>query len=147
MSWKAFLIAFLMPAIVLAQTPIRTLPTGEDKIVVLPKGKEAPYDGQLFDNATALRWANWLQQYKLRLSEDVKMEIELCKVRMDYKDKVLEIEKDRGKTIELDLRTRLRRSEETRLLAEEAYRNPPWYNGRTFGVVVGVVATSVIFGR
>lgn len=146
MNWKVFLLVFLMPAIVLAQTPIQTVPPGEDKITVLPKGEKAPYSGQLFDDPTALRWANWLQQYKIRLKADVEREQKMCVARMGYYKKLNKIEKERNQKIEADLRLRLKRAEEARMKAEHEARNPPWYESRTFGIIVGVIGTSAVFG-
>jgi len=147
MNWQVFVLVLLFPAFCFAQSPaIQTVPPGEDKITVLPKGEKAPYSGQLFDNPTALRWAHWLQQYKFRLDFDVEREQQMCSARVDYYKDLNKIEKERNKKVELDLRVRLKRSEEARLKAEEEYRNPPWYNTRTFGVIIGVVSTSVVFG-
>lgn len=142
MNWKVFIVIFLLPAVVLAQTPpIQTIPPGDDKIEPVHKGQTAPFDGQLFDPLTAMRWGNWLQQYKYRLIWDVSKEQEVCKVEKKYRDDLLKAEEKRATTVEKDLRERLARSEQARLKAEEEARNPAWYNTRTFGVAVGVVAT------
>lgn len=121
--------------------PVETIPPGDDVIKPVRKGQAAPFDGQLFDVDTAIRWAFWLQQYKYRLDADAQRYQQVCKVEKNYRDKKLEIEKDRGSKVEKDLKDRLLRSEKARLAAEEEARNPPWYNTRTFGVIVGVVAT------
>jgi hypothetical protein len=121
--------------------PIITLPPGADNIVPLLKSGKAPFSGQLFDTNTALRWGFWLQQYKLRLKSDVGVVRSLCTAEITYKDKALGIEQVRARAVEKDLDARLLRSEKARLAAEEYARNPPWYNTRTFGAVIGVVAT------
>jgi len=144
MNWRVFLLVFLLPSIVCAQA-LPPIPPGEDRIVPLPKGEKAPYSGQLFDQDTALRWANWLQQYKLRLKEEQKMCSKLSSIELRYQSKLLNIEKRRANAIESDLRARLKRSEEARLQAEHEARNPPWYTTRTFGIIVGVVGTAAIF--
>lgn len=126
--------------------PVETIPPGDDKITVMQKGHPAPYDGQLFDIDTAIRWAFWLQQYKYRLRADALKYQQLCEVETGFRDQKLVIEKERNKTIDTDLRDRLLRSEKARLAAEEEARNPPWYSTWTFGLVTGVVATAVIFG-
>lgn len=142
MSWRAFLLVLLLPSLVWAQSPpIVAVPPGDDKIVPLEEGDKAPYTGQLFDPTTALRWANWLQQYKYRLKWDVEKEQSICAVEKKYRDDLLSAEEKRAATVEKDLRARLLRSEKARLKAEEEARNPDWYNTRTFGVAVGVVAT------
>jgi len=147
MNWRIFLLVFLLPVLAFGQDPpVQTIPPGDDKIEVLPKGKEAPYSGQLFDNPTALRWANWLQQYKMRLKADVEREQKVCKARVGYHESLVRIERDRNKEVEKDLRSRLLRAEKARLAAEHEARNPAWYKTRTFGIVVGVVGASAIFG-
>lgn len=152
MNWRAFLVIFLMPAVVLAQTPspdpppIEAIPPGEDVIVPLRKGQPAPFTGQLFDPNTALRWGNWLQQYKYRLEWDVAAVRKSYEVELTYKDEILTNERERAAKVEKDLTDRLARAEKARLKAEEEARNPPWYNTRTFGVVVGVLATAAVFG-
>lgn len=157
MSWRAFIIVFLLPAVVLAQQPtvlsastapspelrhppVETIPPGEDTITSLKKGDKAPYDGQLFSVDTAIRWGNWLQQYKYRLVWDVELEQGICNEEKVHRDQLLTIEKERAGTVETSLRTALRQSEQERLKAEEAARNPPWYSTMEFGVVVGAVA-------
>jgi hypothetical protein len=145
MNWKAFLLVFLFPALLCAQTPIQIWPPGEDKITPLKLGEKAPHDGQLFDSATALRWGYAVQQYQLRLKADVELEQKVCAARLTYSGKLLSIEKDRSQLIEKDLRQRLKKSEQARLDAEERARNQAWYSTRTFGIIVGVVSTSAIF--
>ncbi len=159
MRWLAFLL-LLIPSLAFAQEkpapspdppaaklpPIQAIPPGDDVIVPLRKGQVAPFTGQLFDPNTSLRWGNWLQQYKYRLKWDVTAVQNKCAIEMTYRDSLLLIEKDRAKKVELDLTTRLGRSEQARLNAEEELRNPPWYSTTTFGVVIGAVATAAVFG-
>lgn len=120
---------------------IEDIPPGEDQIIPLKEGEEAPFDGQLFSPATALRWANWLRQYKYKLEWDVNLVSDVCRANLDYKEELLEIEKKKGDDIQRDLEDRLSRSEQARLAAEEEARNPPWYRTWEFGVGVGVVST------
>lgn len=150
MSWRAFIIVLLLPAVALAQVPsperetppIQAIPAGEDKIVSLKKGEPAPFDGQLYSPSTALRWAHWLMQYKYRLVWDVELERKVCTEEKTYRDNLLVIEKDRTSKVETSLRTALRESETERLEAEEAARNPPWYSTMEFGMVMGAVVTA-----
>lgn len=142
MNWKVFVVCVLFPSVVLAQTPpIQDIPPGEDRIVVIREGSRAPFTGQLFDQATALRWGNWLVQYKQRLEWDVTHEQKVCKIETSHVSALLKIEKDRAAYVEADLAMRLKRAEEARLSAEEEARNPSWYNTRTFGIALGVVGT------
>ncbi len=154
MKWLFVILVALLPSLARAQPspdpdpspPIEAIPPGDDRIVPLPKGHVAPFGGQLYSPLTALRWANWLQQYKYRLQWDVAKEQRVCKVEMKYRDDLLMAEEVRAKKVEDDLVERLGRSEQARLEAEEEARNPPWYSTRTFGVVLGVLATAAIFG-
>ena len=143
MNWKVFVACLLLPAVALAQAapPVQDIPPGEDQILPLKEGEKAPFTGQLFDQPTALRWGNWLLQYQYRLDWDVKREKQTCQVETEYRDRVLEVEKQRAARIEADLVVRLERSEKARLKAEEEARSPVWYNTRTFGIAIGVVGT------
>lgn len=147
MNWRAFVFVFLFPALVSAQkpAPLWTLP-GDDKIVVLRKGAEAPFDGQLFSPETALRWSSWLEQYRERLELDVKYATDLAAAEQVYQQAILESERKNHETIRADLQLRLQRSEKARLLAEEAARNPAWYRTREFGLVLGVVSSVAVLG-
>ncbi len=139
----ALFIIFLAP-ITQAQ-PIQDIPPGEDVITTVRKGQAAPFDGQLFDAATALRWANWLQQLRSRLELDVQKEKEVCRVEMNHKDSLLAIERARNDAVETDMRDRLKRAEEARLKAEEALRNEPFYETVEFGMILGAVVTAGVF--
>jgi hypothetical protein len=157
MNWRAFLLVFLLPLTALAQQPppdatvpspdaahppVESIPPGTDKIVPLAKGEEAPFGGQLFDPSTAIRWGNWLMQYKYRLVWDVELEQKVCTEEKTYRDNLLTIEKERAQKVETSLRVALRSSEKERLEAEEAARNPPWYSTMEFGMVMGAVVTA-----
>lgn len=146
MSWRAFIFVFLFPAFVSAQVaPLYTLP-GEDKIVVVKKGQDVPFDGQLFSPETALRWASWLEQYQARLGLDVAREKELGLIEVDYQKDLLEAQRRACDASRTDLLARLERSEKSRLTAEEAARNPAWYRTREFGLVLGIVGTVAAVG-
>lgn len=148
MRWLLLLIVLLLAPVANAQPspdaspPIEAIPPGEDIIVPLLKGYPAPFGGQLYDPLTALRWANWLQQYKYRLIWDVEKEQSICTVEKTYRDELLKAEETRAQKVELDLVGRLERSEQARLVAEEAARNPPWYSTTEFGMVIGMVVTA-----
>lgn len=143
MRYLVLLVFLLSSSIAYGQSPpIETIPPGEDVITPLHKGDAAPYSGQLFDIDTSIRWGNWLQQYKYRLEWDVTKVEKTCKVQENYYKDLLQIEKDRAKKVEVDLTDRLKKAEEERIQAEDT----PWYNTTEFGVVLGVVSTSLIFG-
>lgn len=149
MNWRVFLLIFLFPAFLFAQTPVlpevprfelSPVPSGDDVITVLPKGQPAPYSGQLYDPATALRWANYLEQYKLQLDLCYRTSGELRGLERQYWSRLIDIESSTHKEIRLDLQTRLERVEQKNAELEgELSKGPPWYNSRTFGVVVGFV--------
>lgn len=142
MNGRVFVAVLLLPMTVLAQAPpVLDIPSGEDKISPLREGEKAPYTGQLFDQSTALRWGNWLLQYKYRLEWDTKREQQVCLVEMGYRDRLLVVEKERASFVEKDLLQRLERSEKARLVAERSARDPSWYRSRDFGIVLGVAGT------
>jgi len=123
---------------------IKTIPEGDDTIVVLREGRPAPFDGQLYSNDTALRWANWLSQYQLRLKIDVEVERKVCNAELKYNLQLLDIEVKRSDEVETDLTSRLLKSEEARLAAEERVRDPPFYSTFSFGLVVGLLTAGLI---
>jgi len=145
MNLRVFLVSLLLPLCAAAQSPpVQEIPPGADEIVSVKKGQPAPFDGQLFSPDTALRWANWLQQYKYRLVWDVEREQKLCVEENGYRDKLLVIEKERSKKVEDDLTERLKVTEQARIDAELA-QEPPWYNTTVFGIVVGTAVTAGAF--
>lgn len=113
-----------------AADPIEDIPPGPDEIVGVRKGQAVPFDGQLFGDDTALRWANWLKQYKLRLRVDVREQQQLCAVRVDAMQKLIDTEVMHRRKLEQAYEVKL--SEVT---------NPPWYKSPTFYVVIGVAGT------
>ena len=147
MNWSAFLAVALMPSVALGQSmpspQVVTFPPGDDQIVVLKKGDPAPFTGQLYDDATALRWAVWLQQYKGRYAIDLQAAQETCKVELGHANELARIESDRSSAIQADLVQRLKSSEEARLKAEDALRNPSFFERPGVWLGVGVVATII----
>lgn len=155
MNWRTFLLIFLFPAFVSAQSigttvpryELKPVPPGDDRIIPLPKGEKAPFTGQLYDPATALRWANFLEQYRLQLDLCYKTSGELQGLERTYWQSVIRIEGDAHKEIRLDLMGRLERVEKRNAELEgELRKGPPWYNSRTFGIIVGAVGASAAFG-
>ncbi len=118
--------------------PVEAIPPGEDRIELLLEGKPAPYTGQLFDNETAMRWANWLVQYKYRLELDVKEQQDLCTVRTETlkKDILLEQEKYSKVVTAYD----------QKLAEVAAAAEPSWYETPWIGFVSGVVLTTAAAG-
>lgn len=147
---KRIFTIFLALCVMLSSTavyaqPVEAIPPGDDVIVAIKKGVQAPFDGQLFSSETALRWANWLKQFRARLELDVKRANDVCEVEKGYRDSLLVIERERAASVERDLQDRLKASEAARLRAEEAMRDPAFYKTPEFGVIIGVVATAAVF--
>jgi hypothetical protein len=147
MSKLVLVLALMWPVHVLAETPvssapITTIPPGEDKIVTIEKGSPAPFSGHLFDTDTALRWANWLEQYKYRLDIDVGAEQAKCQIDLKYKEDLRVIELLRTDTIETDLRKRLLTSEGRNVKLSDAISNRSFFSSMEFGLLLGIVVTS-----
>ena len=126
--------------------PIQTIPPGKDKIVPLGPGDDVPFAGQLFEPATAMRWAFWLQQWKGRYKLDIAHERNLCLARTTYQDTVLEVEKSRATAVEKDLKDRLLRTEQARSDAEYKLNNPGFFQSKGFYYALGVLSTGAILG-
>jgi hypothetical protein len=115
--------------------PVVPVPSGEDRIEVVKKGDPAPFTGQLFDQPTALRWANYLQQYKFRLQADVEFQKKYDGLELDYAKKQLELERAQYTQVTGDLQKKLDAAQ------KELAEGPPWYKTTGFGVAIGVLVT------
>ena len=149
MKLLVLLAILLLPSLAFAEEPlptpaIITFPPGEDAIISVKKGEPAPYAGQLYDENTALRWAMWLQQYKLRYGADMKAAQDSCKVEVAREGVYRAIESERNRKSEKDLSTRLLASEKGRLEAEEKLRNPPFWKEPVVWYVTGVVTAALV---
>ena len=130
----------LLPRLVLAQTaPVTDVPPGEDVIVVVKKGDPAPFTGQLFDNATSLRWGNWLLQYKLRLKIDVEYIQRVDAAELEYQKKLVTIEQTKYLSVTTEL-------QKTVTGLQNQLANPPFYQTFWFGMTVGVALSVVAVG-
>lgn len=141
-------IALLCPSLAVAQEApvlqVVTYPPGDDKIVVVRKGDLVPFTGQLYDDNTAVRWAIWLQQYKERYTIDMKAAGEICAVKLSTEEKLAAIAAERDAAVHADALLRLKASEEARLKAEEALRNPSFFERPGVWFAAGVVSTVAI---
>lgn len=127
-------------------TPVKDIPPGEDKIVAVKEGEKSPFTGQLFEPATALRWANWLQQYKLRLQTDAEMQQRICEADKALGQKKLEIEQEKNKAITDELR-RASAAKDARIVdLQKQVDSPPFFKTFWFGAITGVVVTGALFG-
>jgi hypothetical protein len=133
------LIATLLTQVNVARadgSDVVNIPAGEDKIVPMRKGEASPIDGQLFDNDTALRWANWLVQYKNLLKQNVELQRKLCAIDVNLANQKLEIEQERSKKVIPDLEEKLAK-------AKDEAANPPFYKTFWFGATMGATITAI----
>jgi len=143
-KYRVWLGVVLISRMAVAEPLVQSIPSGDDKIVVVREGDKAPFTGQLFDGPTALRWANWLQQYQTLLPATIERDQKVCSAKVEYGGKVLVIEKERAAALERDLRDRLVKAEQERGKALYEAQNPSWYRTVWFGAGVGIVTTLAI---
>lgn len=96
----------------------------------MPQGSVTPYSGQLFDNKTALRWGNYLEQCKARLKADVEYQRRVDQAQIDFLTSSLAAREDQFKVVTIDYQKQLAEA-----------RDPAFYKTTWFGVVIGVVGT------
>jgi len=134
--------ACVVSALILASSSayaqeVVAVPPGPDSIVPLRKGEPAPFDGQLFSNETAIRWANWLAQYKMLVKSDVDLQKKLCEADTQLLQKKLDLENQEYQRVTTELQAKLTK-------AQEEAANPPFYRTPLFNIGVGVVTTIAI---
>ncbi len=112
------------------------IPAGVDKIIPMRKGEASPIEGQLFDNDTALRWANWLVQYKQLVKSNAEMQRRICEIDVGVANQKLEIEKEKSQKVIPDLEKKLAK-------AQDEAQNPPFYKTFWFGATMGTTVTAV----
>lgn len=144
MHWLIALSFFVTSTALAEGAPIQDIPPGEDVIEPITQGKPAPFTGQLFSQETALRWGNWLMQYKTRLVQDLRLERNICAARIQYKDELLRIEADRSATVIEDLRGRLLRVENLNASLNDEMNDPSFWSSMEFGVILGVLGASAV---
>jgi hypothetical protein len=123
---------------------VQDIPPGDDHIVVVQEGKPAPFTGQLYSQETAMRWGNWIMQYKLHLTQDVKLERQVCKANLSFKDAVIATESQKAETIQGDLRSRILQLEKSNAKLAEAVNNPSFFRSTEFGLILGVVGSAAV---
>lgn len=122
-------------------------PPGDDRIIPLVTGERAPFDGQLFDQDTALRFGFRIQRLRLQLEQGVAREREICAVQTDLWETKFDLNQERYDFNLGLLRIALADSQKAAdVLAEQLAEagDPPWYRTVEFGIVVGVVGTVVV---
>lgn len=113
---------------------------------MLREGDKAPYTGQLFENNTALRWANWLLQYKFRLKADLAHQKALWDADKGYYVQLLDIEKNKYTQVTVDYQKQVATQQTEILKLQEEVRNPPFFKSVWFGVILGVLVTGAAVG-
>lgn len=138
---SGLLVLVLVPRLALADppAPVVPVPPGEDKIEAVKKGDPAPFTGQLFDQATSLRWANYLQQYRFRLTSDVELQKKLDQAEIDFQKRLVTIEQEKYTRVVTDL-------EEKNKKLQLEVADPPFYKTVWFGIVAGGVAAFAAVG-
>jgi hypothetical protein len=155
MKTQVLLVALLLTAPALAQEAsplpdvpefkLEPIPPGEDVIDAIQKGQQAPFTGMLFDPSTALRWGNYIEQARLQAELCYRSWEQTRSAERTYYDGVVELERKAAEELKEDAQQRLKRlEEENARLQGELSKGPPWYQTRTFGVVLGVVGTSAL---
>lgn len=139
----AALFLILVPSVALGED-LKDIPPGEDVIQSLHKGDPAPFTGQLFDTDTSLRWANWLNQYRVILEAGQDKSKASCQSDLTFQNDVHNIEMNNLEALNVDLTKRLQNSEQNRLQLQQD--SSAWYNSIWFGIVLGAAAaTGTIF--
>lgn len=116
---------------------VTSIPPGPDTIIPIKKGTPAPMDGQLFDDPTALRWGNWLMQYKSLVKNNKELDQQVCSAQVDLQATKLKNLQTQYDTVTADLQKKLD-------AAQAAEANPPFYKTFTFGLGVGVIGTIAV---
>ena len=146
-AFAVFALVF-WPAVAFGQEGVQAIPPGEDVIVSVKKGEPSPISGQVFSTDTALRWGNWLEQYRVRLTLDVALERKLCETETSYQERVLAAEKKHAAEVlrlyQQEIAVKHARIQEL----EKEIESPPWYRTPEFGAALGAGATlgAVILG-
>ena len=141
MKWlSVFLLLVLLPRMAYADpAPLVPVPPGDDVIVVVKKDAPAPFTGQLYENATALRWANYLQQARYRLQADVELQKRLDAAELAYQQRLVVLEQEKYVRVTGEL-------EAKNAALQAQLRDPPFYRSVWFGVVVGALAMGTAVG-
>ncbi len=133
--YAVILAALLVTRPALAEPPrVRSIPEGPDVITAVRKGEPAPYAGQLFDPATALRFVNWIEQYRalVRIEEETQRalreaEVNLWRQKFDASEAKYKVVVEADQKALAELRTK----------ADRPFYDSPW-----FGLALGVGLTA-----
>jgi hypothetical protein len=129
----------LAGTMLIASTAHGQEPPGEDVIVTLKKNQPAPFDGQLFDNPTALRWGIWMQQMQSRHQVELDAKTKHCDTELAFKDIEIQLNAEMSQKVMADLTKRLEKSEQERLQLRYELDHPPWYQSNLFYFAIGAI--------
>ena len=119
-------------------SPFRREPPGEDVRVHLKPGEVAPFEGILFDNNTALRWAGYLEQALVLQELEKKERTKAIQLELDRVAGLTEIERKRHQETQRQLLWYQWRTSE---LEKKVLEPIPFYRTFWFGASLGVAAT------
>jgi hypothetical protein len=131
---KVLALLLLSSTAIAAEPQLQPIPPGSSRITVIYKGEPAPYDGQLFNNDTALRWANWLRQMKMVYRIDMEAKDRECRANSTFETQRYRLQQEQYNRVVAEYSSRLQE-------LEEKTRNPPWHSTVWFGTAVGSTAT------
>lgn len=126
--------------------PVQALPAGEDTITPLGKGAQAPYTGQLLDEPTALRWMHYLEQYKVRLREDVVYERTMCNAYLAYDAERLRLSEDARASIVASAEAAAKRADELNAHLQQEASSPGVLKSPILWMSVGLVLGAAAVG-
>jgi uncharacterized protein YdiU (UPF0061 family) len=129
------LAALLVTRTAFAEPPkVRSIPEGPDVIQAVKKGEPAPYAGQLFDPPTALRFVNWIEQYRalVRIEEETQRALREAEVNL-WRQKFDASEARYKVVVEADQKALA----ELRAKTDRPFYDSPWFG---FALGVGVAA-------
>lgn len=125
---------------------VKDIPPGVDKIVAVKEGETVPFTGQLYDSATALRWANWLQQYKFQVGNMLNIQRRICDAERKYSEAQLQAAEEKNTSVVADYKEQVLKRDVKIMSLEHELSNPPFYRTVWFGAIIGVVVTGAAFG-
>lgn len=116
-----------------AMSRFTAVPPGPTRIESISSGTAAPYSGQLFDNPTALRWANYLQQCNLHLD----LQAEASKKNLELQVGFWKQQQEQDKVF--FQQQWLQQQSQVQALQVRVAQPSPWYLSPWAGFVGGLV--------
>lgn len=121
------------------------VPPGDDVIVPLRLGEPAPFTGQLYGTATALRWANWLEWYRRQREIEFTLHRSLLQAETTLRLELVQAERAHGERQSQDLRLRLTESRTKLQDLQNEHDSPPWYRQSWFWFGSGAFLATAAF--